>query len=344
MFVDKVNVELVAGSGGNGSVSFHHDLSKPRGGPDGGDGGNGGDIILSASRNQNTLAAFRYKKLLKADDGQPGREAKKHGRTGQNMIVQVPVGTSVVDNDGVILADLTADGQQTVIAKGGKGGFGNAHFVSSRRQTPRVAENGEPGQKLNAIFEMKMIADVGIVGLPNAGKSTLLSVISNAKPEIADYPFTTLHPNLGVAQLDDEEFILADIPGLIEGAHEGAGLGDRFLGHVERCGALLHLIDGTEEDVVASYRIVREELAQYGGGLDKKVEVVVLNKADSLTPEEITKKKRALSRVSGQKVRAISGVAGIGLRETLAELLKHILAARTAEAEAAAHSDEQFTP
>ncbi len=331
MFVDKVNVELVAGSGGNGSVSFHHDLSKPRGGPDGGDGGNGGDIILSASRNQNTLAAFRYKKLLKADDGQPGREAKKHGRTGQNMIVQVPVGTSVVDNDGVILADLTADGQQTVIAKGGKGGFGNAHFVSSRRQTPRVAENGEPGQKLNAIFEMKMIADVGIVGLPNAGKSTLLSVISNAKPEIADYPFTTLHPNLGVVDIDGQHSLLfADIPGLIEGASQGKGLGDEFLRHVERTMVLVHLIDAYSEDVAADYQTIMKELAEYKTDLSDKSQIVALTKIEGLDKDQIAESMKILKKLApkGTPLIAISSLSREGLDDFLRQTLAVVQEAR----------------
>jgi GTP-binding protein len=250
MFVDSAKVIIRAGNGGNGAVSFKHDKFKARGGPDGGDGGDGGDVVLKASRNQNTLAAFRYKKLLQAENGGQGTKRRRHGKTASDLEVAVPVGTMVTSPEGELLADLTEDGMSVIIAKGGKGGFGNAHFVSSVRQVPRVAEKGEQGEDREAVFELKMIADVGIVGLPNAGKSTLLSVVSNARPEIANYPFTTLVPNLGVVDIDSRHSILlADIPGLIEGASQGKGLGDEFLRHVERTSVLLHLVDAYNEDV-----------------------------------------------------------------------------------------------
>ena len=344
-FLDQAKIFLKSGDGGAGCVSFRREKFIPDGGPEGGDGGRGGDIIFECADNLHTLIDFRYQQHFKAGRGHHGMGQNRSGPRGHDIVIRVPEGTQVIAEDNeTVIADFVHAGERKVLLIGGDGGFGNAHFKTSTNRAPRYAGPGWPGQEMWVWLRLKLIADVGLIGLPNAGKSTLLAAVTHARPKIAAYPFTTLHPNLGVAQLDDEEFILADIPGLIEGAHEGAGLGDRFLGHVERCGALLHLIDGTEEDVVGSYRIVREELAQYGGGLENKVEVVALNKVDSLTPEEITKKKRALSRASGQKVRAISGVAGIGLRETLAELLQHILAARAAEAEAAEHAEERFVP
>src|SRR3990167_4677379 len=268
-FVDRVSVTFKAGDGGNGIVSFRREKFRAKGGPDGGDGGDGGDLVLTASRNQNTLANFSYQKLVKAAHGQNGGRSKRHGKSAPNLEVPVPVGTTVIENDK-LLADLTDDGQRVIIAKGGKGGFGNAHFKSSTRQAPRVAEKGEKGQQLEATLELKMIADVGIVGLPNAGKSTLLSVISNARPAIADYPFTTLSPNLGVADIDESNAILlADIPGLIEGASQGKGLGDEFLRHVERTGLLLHLIDVYNEDVAKAYKVIMQELRDYKIDLSK---------------------------------------------------------------------------
>jgi GTP-binding protein len=345
-FLDQAKIFLKSGDGGAGCVGFRREKFIPDGGPDGGDGGRGGDVIFECAANLNTLIDFRYQQHFKAGRGHHGMGQNRSGPRGHDIVVRVPEGTQVLAEDGeTVIADFVRAGERLVLLHGGDGGFGNAHFKTSTNRAPRYAGPGWPGQEMWVWLRLKLIADAGLIGLPNAGKSTLLAAVTSARPKIAAYPFTTLHPNLGVAQLDDEEFVLADIPGLIEGAHEGAGLGDRFLGHVERCGVLLHLVDATEEDVVGSYRIVREELAQYGGGLADKGEVVALNKVDALTPEEITKKKRALSRASGQKVRAISGVAGIGLRETLAELLKHILAARAAEAEAAERSsEEQFTP
>ncbi len=294
MFVDTVKIKLEAGKGGDGAVSFRHEKYVDRGGPDGGDGGRGGDIILEASRNQNTLAAFRHKKLLKAQDGQTGSKVKRHGKSGQNLIVPVPIGTVAIDKTGKVLADLTNDNQQTVIANGGQGGFGNAHFVSSRRQAPRIAENGEKGDKLEVSLELKLIADVGIVGLPNAGKSTLLSVISHARPEIADYPFTTLAPNLGMVDIDKKTSLLfADIPGLIAGASHGKGLGDEFLRHVERTSVLVHLID-VYENVTRAYKIIQKELKDYKIDLSKRPQIIALTKTEGLNKKEISAVTREL--------------------------------------------------
>ncbi len=292
--MDKVKVTIEAGIGGNGVVSFRREKFVDRGGPDGGDGGHGGDVILVASRNQNTLASFRYHKVLRAEAGKPGEKRRKHGKSGQHLEVPVPVGTIVSDEDGEQLADLNSDGLRVVIAKGGLGGFGNAHFVSSRRQAPRVAEKGEPGQKITTTFELKMIADVGLVGLPNAGKSTLLGSISHARPEIADYPFTTLHPNLGVVDLDKESSLLfADIPGLIEGASQGKGLGDEFLRHVERTSVLVHLID-IYEDIEKAYATIQNELKNYKVDLSRRPQVVVLNKIDGVEKKIVQEKTKLL--------------------------------------------------
>lgn len=322
-FVDKVNVSVTAGAGGNGKLSFRHEKFIDKGGPDGGDGGHGGDVILLASRNQNTLAAFRYQKEIKADDGRPGDKSKMHGRSGKPLLVAVPVGTIATTQDGIVIADLTSDGQQTVIAQGGKGGFGNAHFVSSRRQAPNFAEKGEPGEALNLQLELKMIADVGLVGLPNAGKSTLLSKLSNARPEIADYPFTTLTPNLGVVDVDSESSILmADIPGLIEGAAKGKGLGHDFLRHVERTAVILHLIDAYQDNPAEVYQTIRAELKAYSKELDKRTEVIALTKVEGLDEEIINDLIGQLRRVAPKKtdIFAISAQAGIGVNPLLFSL------------------------
>lgn len=320
MFVDKVTVSLAGGDGGNGVVSWRHEKFVDRGGPDGGDGGDGGDIVLVGSNSQNTLATFRFHKELIAKPGGNGSKRKKHGRSGEDLRVAVPVGTVVSNEEGEILADLTHDGQEVVIAKGGKGGFGNAHFVSSRRQAPRVAEKGEPGQALTVTLELKMIADAGLIGLPNAGKSTLLARVTNARPEIANYPFTTIRPNLGVADISNENSVLiADIPGLIEGASEGKGLGDEFLRHVERTGVLVHLVDAYQEDLVAAYKTIRDELAAYKIDLSKRPEIVVLNKIDGLD-EEMVNDRLALLRGSVPKktpLMAISAASGAGTKELL---------------------------
>jgi GTP-binding protein len=319
-FVDKVKVTAVAGAGGNGKLSFRHEKFIDKGGPNGGDGGNGGDIVLLASRNQNTLAAFRYQKEVRADDGQPGDKQRMHGRSAQDLLVAVPVGTIATDENGLVVADLVEDGQKVIVSKGGRGGFGNAHFVSSRRQAPNFAEKGEPGEVFELQLELKMIADVGLVGLPNAGKSTLLSKLSNARPEIADYPFTTLTPNLGVVDIDKGTSVLfADIPGLIEGAAKGKGLGHDFLRHVERTAVILHLIDAYTEDVAAAYRTIKDELAAYQPELAKRPEIVALTKVEGLDEEIIADLTAQLLKAVPKKtpIFAISSQAGTGLRQLL---------------------------
>jgi GTP-binding protein len=319
-FVDKVRVAAAAGQGGNGKLSFRHEKFIDKGGPDGGDGGDGGDIVLLASRNQNTLAAFRYQKEVRADSGRPGGKTRKHGRSAKDLIVALPVGTIATNDDGVVVADLVEDGQTVIVAKGGRGGFGNAHFVSSRRQAPSFAEKGEPGEVLDLDLELKMIADVGLVGLPNAGKSTLLSKLSNARPEIADYPFTTLTPNLGVVDIDKSTSILfADIPGLIEGAAEGKGLGHDFLRHVERTAVILHLIDAYTEDVAAAYQTVKSELKAYQPDLAKRPEIIALTKVEGLDEEIIADLASQLKKVAPKKtpILAISSQSGAGLKPLL---------------------------
>ena len=320
MFVDKVQVSIEAGKGGDGVVSFRREKFVEHGGPDGGDGGKGGDVIAIASNNQNTLANFRYKKKLAADPGKSGDKRKKHGKNGKDLIINLPVGTVIASSTGKNLADLTSDGQKVIVAKGGQGGFGNAHFVSSRRQAPRVAEIGEPGEEIEATLELKMIADVGLVGLPNAGKSTLLSRVSNARPEIASYPFTTLRPNLGVVDIDASTSVLfADIPGLIKGASKGKGLGDEFLRHVERTKLLVHIIDCYEEDITSSYKTIQEELASYNLDLSKRPQIIALNKIDGLDREIVDDQLGKLKKSVGRrtKIFAISAQSGQGTKELL---------------------------
>jgi GTP-binding protein len=347
MFVDRVEVKIKAGDGGDGAMSFRHEKFITKGGPDGGDGGDGGDVILRASNNQNTLANFRYKKLIKAHDGNGGTERKKRGKSGEDLEVLLPVGTVVMNKEGALLADLTQDGQQTVIAQGGKGGFGNAHFVSSTRQAPRIAEKGEPGEEFEAIFELKMIADVGIVGLPNAGKSTLLSVISNAKPEIANYPFTTLHPNLGVVDIDQEHSLLfADIPGLIEGASAGKGLGDEFLRHIERTVTLVHLIDFYSDDTVKAYKTIQKELKDYQVDLSKLPQVVALTKTEGVDKKELNQRLKELKKAvkRGVPVLAVSSPSGEGVKELLRAVQKQVEKAKKVEAEKPGLPVIGFTP
>lgn len=333
MFVDTATVAIKAGNGGDGIISFRHEKYIDKGGPDGGDGGKGGDVVFVASRNENTLADFRFQKELRAQDGDPGGKRRKHGRSAPDLFVQVPVGTAIIATNGEVLADLAADGQRAIIAKGGLGGFGNAHFISSRRQAPRIAEKGEKGAELEARLELKMIADVGLVGLPNAGKSTLLSVISNAKPQIANYPFTTLIPNLGVVDIDGEASVLfADIPGLIEGAAEGKGLGDEFLRHVERTAVLVHLIDAYQEDVAATYKTIQDELAAYSSTLSDKPQIVVLTKIDGLDEEILKDEMNQLAAVvpEGTPLMAISAQSKQGLPELL-RMVRRIVEAERAK-------------
>ena len=320
MFIDIVTVKIAAGNGGDGKVNFRHEKYVEKGGPDGGDGGNGGNVIMQATRNENTLAVFRYTKELKAENGQSGGMRNKHGRSAQDLVIPVPVGTVVKDLlNNEVIADFTEDGAQAIIAKGGDGGFGNAHFTSSVRQAPRVAEKGEKGEIKEVQLEMKLVADIGLVGLPNAGKSSFLSVVSNARPEIADYPFTTLTPNLGVADISGISLLIADVPGLIEGASKGKGLGDTFLRHISRCQILLHLIDATSNDVVADYNAIRGELVASKELLAQKDAIVVLTKIDLLDDDLLQMQKEALSKVVPQEhpIMEISAQAHKGTKELL---------------------------
>ncbi len=332
-FLDQCKIFLRSGDGGAGAVSFRREKFIEFGGPDGGDGGRGGDIVIETADNLNTLIDYRYQQHFKAGRGNHGMGKNRSGASGKTLILRVPAGTQVLDEDKqTVLADLTRTGQRVVLLKGGDGGRGNAQFKSSTNRAPRRSEPGWPGEERWVWLRLKLIADAGLVGLPNAGKSTFLAASSAAKPKIADYPFTTLHPQLGVVRIGDAEFVLADIPGLIEGAHEGAGLGDRFLGHVERCGVLIHLVDGTEEDVAGAYRTIREELAAYSPFLAEKPELVALNKCDAIAAEDIAGKAAALSRAAGGPVQQISGVTGAGVRELLSAALAIIRAARDADA------------
>lgn len=332
MFVDKAVIWVKAGRGGNGALSFRHEKFVDKGGPDGGDGGRGGDVVFEASNNVNTLADFRMKQEIKAGDGGAGGKQKKHGADGHNTLIKVPVGTLVL-RDGVAVADLVEHGEQAVVAKGGDGGFGNAHFKSSTRQAPRITELGEAGEEYEAHLELKLLADVGLVGLPNAGKSTFLSVVTNAKPEIADYEFTTLTPNLGVAEIDGRDLLIADIPGLIEGASEGKGLGDAFLRHIERTAVILHLIDIYAEDPAKSYKTIRKELEKYSSLVAGLPEVVVLTKTEGFDDELLAAQRSALEKVVPDKtpIKTISSSAHIGLKEVLRELEKIVREKRMVE-------------
>lgn len=315
-FLDQAKIYLEAGDGGNGCMSFRREKYIEYGGPNGGDGGDGGSIIFKAVRNLNTLIDFRYQQHFRAEKGRPGEGSERTGRSGKDLIIKVPVGTEILAEDKkTVIADMVNDGEEILVAKGGRGGWGNVHFKSSTNQAPERADPGKPGEQLAVWLRLKLIADIGLVGFPNAGKSTLLSVLTAARPKIANYPFTTLHPNLGVFYIYDKEYVIADLPGLIEGASEGVGLGHRFLGHAERCKIVLHLIDGTSEDVVASFKTIQNELKTYGEILDKKPEIIVLNKIDSLSEEEVKEKVKALKKASKKEVIAISGVAQIGLDE-----------------------------
>lgn len=332
MFVDSALVRVIAGRGGNGALSFRHEKFVDKGGPDGGDGGCGGNVVFEASSNVNTLADFRMRQELKAEDGGAGGKQQKHGRNGEDVVVKVPVGTLVL-RDGVIVADLVNHAQQAIVAHGGDGGFGNAHFKSSTRQAPRVAELGEAGEEFEARLELKLLADVGLVGFPNAGKSTFLSVVTNARPEIADYEFTTLTPNLGVADIDSTSLLIADIPGLIEGASEGKGLGDAFLRHIERTAVVLHLIDSYNDNPAGAYTTIRRELERYDKAVAALPEVVALTKIEGLDDEVLSMQRDALRTVvpPSTAVHTISSQAHLGMTELLRELSRLVAIERTAK-------------
>jgi GTP-binding protein len=324
-FLDQAKIYVRSGDGGAGCVSFRREKYVEYGGPDGGNGGRGGDIVCEAVSGLNTLIDFRYRQHLKAPKGGHGQGRDRTGKSGRDVLIRLPAGTQIFADDNVtLLADLAAVGDRVVLARGGRGGHGNAHFKSSTNQAPERADTGEEGQEHWLWLRLKLLADVGLVGLPNAGKSTLLAAVTGARPKIADYPFTTLYPQLGVAYVGGEEFVMADIPGLIEGAHEGAGLGDRFLGHVERCGAILHLVDGTAEDVAQAWRLVRHEIESYGHGLAELPEYVALNKCDALTSEAAAAKSAALAAACAAPVAPLSGVSGQGLDDMLKELLHRV--------------------
>jgi GTP-binding protein len=332
-FLDEAKVYVRSGDGGAGAVSFRREKFIEYGGPDGGNGGRGGDVIVECVDGLNTLIDYRYQQHFKAKNGAQGMGRNRTGAAGKDVVLKVPVGTQVLDESGEdTLADLTEVGQKATLLQGGNGGFGNTHFKSSTNRAPRRANPGQPGEERTIRLRLKLIADAGLIGLPNAGKSTFLAAVSAAKPKIADYPFTTLHPQLGVVRVDQREFVLADIPGLIAGAHAGAGLGDRFLGHVERCGALLHLVDATVEDAGKAWKIVREELEAYGHGLEDKPEVVALSKSDALTPDVIAAQRKKLERASKAKPVVLSAHTGEGVEDALRAVLKLIERSRRGQA------------
>jgi GTP-binding protein len=328
-FLDEAKVYIASGAGGNGCIAFRREKFIEFGGPSGGDGGKGGDVIVEAVNGLNTLIDYRYQQHFKAERGGNGMGKDQHGANGKDKVLRVPVGTQIYEEDGeTLLADLTQVGQRVTIAKGGNGGFGNAYFKSSTNQAPRKANPGQPAQELTIRLRLKLIADAGIIGLPNAGKSTFLAAVSAAKPKIADYPFTTLHPQLGVFEIDGREFVMADLPGLIEGAHEGVGLGDKFLGHTERCRVLLHLVDGTGEDAGADYKTVRAELEAYGQGLADKPEIVALSKVDAMTPAAIKAQTAKLKKACKKTPLLLSSASRQGVQDVLRALFKVIDAAR----------------
>lgn len=328
-FLDQAKIFVASAAGGPGAVSFRREKFIEFGGPDGGDGGRGGSVFAECVDGLNTLIDFRYQQHFKAKRGGHGMGRNRSGAAAEDLIVKVPVGTEILDEDGeTLIADMTEVGQRVLLAKGGDGGYGNAHYKSATNRAPRRFEPGWPGEEHWYWLRLKLIADAGLVGLPNAGKSTLLSRVSRARPKIADYPFTTLKPQLGVVSTDGREFVLADLPGLIEGAHEGAGLGDRFLGHIERCDVILHLIDGTGEDVASAYETVRHELTAYGHGLTGKTEILALNKIDALSPRQISARRKSLEKISGAKVLTLSGATGAGLDEVLRATQRAIIKQR----------------
>jgi GTP-binding protein len=331
-FLDQAKIFLKSGHGGPGCVSFRREKFIEFGGPDGGDGGRGGDLVVEAANGLNTLIDYRYRQHFKAETGRNGSGRNRSGGRGEDAVLRVPVGTQILDEDQeTVLADLTEPGQRVVLLKGGDGGFGNAHYTTSTNRAPRKNHPGWPGEERWVWLRLKLIADAGLLGLPNAGKSTFLAATTAARPKIAGYPFTTLTPNLGVVRVGDEEFVMADIPGLIEGAHHGHGLGDRFLGHIERTRVILHLVDGTQEDVGHAYRTIRGELAAYGGNLADKPEVVGLNKCDALDDDEIAARKAELEAAGASEVMVLSGVSGEGVKAVLYRLIQGIAEAKDAE-------------
>jgi GTP-binding protein len=344
-FLDEAKVYIRSGDGGNGCVAFRREKFIEFGGPSGGNGGRGGDVIIEAVDGLNTLIDYRYQQHFKAQKGVNGMGKDRHGANGKPIVLKVPVGTQVFDEDReTLIHDFTQLGEKFTLAEGGNGGFGNAHFKSATNRAPRNANPGQPGEERWIWLRLKLIADAGLVGLPNAGKSTFLSKVSAAKPKIADYPFTTLHPQLGVVNADGREFVLADIPGLIEGAHEGAGLGDRFLGHVERCRVLLHLVDATSEHAGKAYKTVRNELEAYEGHLADKIEIVALNKIDAVTADELKKQKDRLKRAATKTPLLISGVTGEGVKEALRALVAVIGEAPVSIKAKGAAEAEPWTP
>ena len=336
-FLDEAKIFVKSGDGGAGCIAFRREKFIEFGGPNGGNGGRGGDIVVEVVPNLNTLIDYRYQQHFKARRGYHGSGSNRTGADSDTVVMKVPVGTQIFDEDKeTLLFDLMTPGERVVLCRGGDGGFGNAHFKTSTNQAPRIAGQGWPGEERWIWLRLKLIADAGLVGLPNAGKSTMLAAVSRAKPKIADYPFTTLKPQLGVVHVDEREFVMADIPGLIEGAHEGAGLGTKFLGHVERCRVLLHLVDGTQDDVAGAYKTIRKELKSYSADLATKIEIVALNKCDAMTEEEIEEKsaqlKKAAKLKKGQQVYRVSGAAGIGVTELKRTLLSIIDAEKAREA------------
>jgi GTPase len=347
-FLDIAKVYASSGAGGNGCIAFRREKFIEYGGPYGGDGGRGGDVWVEAVDNLNTLIDYRFQQHVKAKNGEGGKGKLMAGANGSDALMKVPPGTQVYEEDGeTLIADLAQTGARVRLLRGGNGGFGNAHFKSPTNQAPRHANPGQPGEEKILILKLKLIADAGLVGMPNAGKSTFLSRVSAARPKIADYPFTTLEPQLGVVKIDTTDFVLADLPGLIEGAHEGIGLGDRFLGHAERCGAILHLVDGTEDAIAKIYKTIRGELEAYGHSLSDKPEIVALNKIDAIPKAALTKKKAALEKACGHDVYLISGVSGAGVDGVLRALAKEIQKRRKPQAKpakAAKLAKEKWAP
>lgn len=333
-FLDQAKIYIRSGDGGSGCCAFRHEKYIEFGGPSGGNGGRGGDVVFEAVPNLNTLIDFRYQQHFKAEKGRNGEGSERTGRKGETLVIKVPVGTEIVADDGeTVIKDMVTPYERFTIAKGGDGGLGNASYKTSTNQAPRRADPGWPGEEMWVWLRLKIIADVGLLGFPNAGKSTFLSAVTSARPKIADYPFTTLYPNLGLTRIDDEEMLIADIPGLIEGAHEGTGLGDKFLRHIERCAVLLHIIDGTQKDVAGAYRAIRKELKLYSPVLEKKPQIIVINKIDALVDEERAAKVREVQKAARKKPLLMSGVSGEGTQAVLHALLPHVLKERAARQE-----------